>query len=237
MANQTNTLKARQEAEKEIISIMEELDKDKNGFNVQYWKNKLKKMSNAQFHDFMQALATDINTNLYFQLNTLNKGAKDPEIEEVLEYAKKRKIEMEEYIIMPDENRDNPDMPAVTKNKQLVFIVPVRKHQQMKEKKNKMSSNSSKINPMTGQVTNESKAARFSDNEMFSLNATNQTNTIKEFLGPRGDDPVAFSQMLKQISTYGRFSLKDLKTKTTNKQSIRTMMVFMDAAGLEARFQ
>lgn len=233
--NNSDILKYRQKAEKEFLSLLSELDRSEKGWNVEYWKNRFKNMSNAQFIDLMKKFADEgLENKLFIQLNHLS-NEKMPEIEDVLEIAKKRKIVMEEYIIMPHENPSDPNNPAVTRDKQLMFVVPVRKHQQSKDHKNKISHNNNKVNQLTGQAIDDSKAARFSDNEMFSLNANGQTNSIKEFLGPRGDDLVAQQKMNQQIQLYGRVSLKDLEMKTTDKQSIRTMIVFLNGAGLDVR--
>ena len=234
--NQTEVLKARQKAEKEFLSILEELDKSPTGWNVTYWKNRFKNMSNTQFTDLMKKFADDeLDNKLFYQINHMSKDAR-PEIDDIMKHAKKRNIPIKEYIIMPDDNRDNPSMPSVTKNEQLMFIVPVRKHQQTKDHKNKISNNNNKLNSLTGQAIDDSKAARFSDNEMFSLNASGQINVIKELLGPRGDDAKAQRKMEEQIRTFGRCTLSELNMKTVDKQSVRTMVVFLNAAGLDVIF-
>ena len=235
--NQTEFLKYRKEFENNILSIMKDLDKDEKGFNVLYWKNKFEKMNNNEFYEYVKKIANNFEDNIYYQLNTLGKeGSKDPEPEELIKYAKKRGIELKEYVIMPMDNMNNPSNPSVTRNKIPIFIVPVRKHQQTKDKKNSISSNTDKINVMTGQAIDESKAGKMTDNEVISLIATGQKDVIKEFLGPRGDDPIAHSKMIKEIMTTGKTRLSSLELKTDNKRSIKTMKDFLKAAGLDVSF-
>jgi hypothetical protein len=102
----------------------------------------------------------------------------------------------------------------------------------MLDKKNSASANTEHVNPITGQVTGESKAASISDTQTCSLATTGLTSCIKELLGPRADDQNAKMAMLEQIENYGISDLASLNMRTKDKQAVNTMNIFFLGAGL-----
>ena len=89
-------------------------------------------------------------------------------------------------------------------------------------KKNQTSINITKRNAETGQVTDSDKSVRVTDVELNSLIAEGQYNAAIEYYGPRADDMVMKSRMLKDIQRNGEATLENLKSDTMNKTTINT---------------
>ena len=226
----------RMRATERILLMMREFDKitrttdkrDIKNFNEKYWTDKLSKMSDAQFTQFMKSLK-DKTDHLTIEVNM--SGDTDMNLNEIYALADKVKVKLREHIIFRHLNPANPDNPVVTSSPALIVLVPVRKLQQMLDKKNTASGDIDSYNPLTGQVTGESRSAGISDAQTFALVATNQKNTLKELLGPRADDMESKMKMLREIETTGQVTLKDLNIKTSNKQALKTADMFLRGAG------
>ena len=59
----------RYEFEQKIISFMQDLENDKNGFNSNYHKELFASMSDKQFDEFVNKLATNEKFNLFFEMH------------------------------------------------------------------------------------------------------------------------------------------------------------------------
>lgn len=221
--------KARLEFEKDVYAIMDEFDK--TGYNTQRYKDLFNNMSNAEFDNFVKKLQNP-QYNLHVELSMYGKGKEKPltfaEIERV---GKKFGIDIMEYMYMPFANPNDPSNPVITNTKVLILVVLVRKMQQMLSKKNSIVGETDIINPITGQVTGDSKAASLSDTQTNGLVATNQLSTVYELLSLRGDDDVAERIMLNEIMTTGTCHLHKDALVPSNKQSIRTTHVMLLSAG------
>jgi len=91
------------------------------------------------------------------------------------------------------------------------------------------------VNPLLGQVTSSSKGASLSDTQVTGLVTTGQFNTIKELMGPRSDDLHSKMQMLSKIKETGGVRMSDMNIDPQNKQSTKTMEVFLKSVGLSVR--
>ena len=116
-------------------------------------------------------------------------------IEKIEAIAKKHTIRLTEFIFMPFRNPNGK--PLCTLSRSPIIYCPIRRFfQQMLVHKNSLSNDNSNINPITGQVVNDDKTASTTNVQTYALAVTNQKNALKEFLGPRADDPVSKQQML-----------------------------------------
>lgn len=223
---------ARINAENKIYNLMDALDSSK--YNSEYYKEYFKTLNDTAFTEYMRRLRDDDTFYLFFEINSLDfKGT--PDISRIKDIAEEFGVQLTEYVMFPNKSKDL-DNPAVTATPIPVLIVQVRRLQQLLEKKNAASSNIDKVNPITGQVTGESKAASLSDMQTMSLVTSGQIKTIKEFLGPRADDNDAKMKMLDMIERTGEFNIDDININTENKQSVNTMKVFLQGAGFKVKF-
>lgn len=225
MVSKEKIVKYRKEAEDKILNFIREWDK--TGYNESIYRDKFKKMSNADFILWMEKLR-DNKEYLHYEIG----NRKDiPTIDYIESVAKKYGTELCEYVVLPYRSED-PNLPMVTKTKVPIIKVTVRRLQQIVSKKNSISSDTSSVNPILGQVTGDSKSAKWSTAETCSATALGLTNINKEFLGPRSDDDVSKRQMIEQIDKYGHVSLDNLDIHAHNKQSLNTVEVFLKSVGI-----
>lgn len=225
MVSKEQFKKIRKEMETRICLFMDEWDKSK--YNSNDWRERFSKMSDSEFILFMEKIKNG-EAHLSYELG----DRKDrPEIERIEQISKKYNIPLTEYVIMPF--RGTKENPMVTHTKCPILYLTIRRQQQLVEKKNSISGDNNSVNPLTGQVTGNSKAAKWSNTQTYAAATTNQVNVNREFLGPRADDEVSKRQMIDQIEKYGSVSLEQLDIMAHNKQSLNTVEVFMRGAGID----
>ena len=226
--------KIRKKYEEHIYKLMDDIDP--SGFNADTYRIAFAKMSDKQFIDLMKKYIEQDDLNLFVDINQLEKKKSDNiTLEKIKAVADKWKISLFEYIFMPFRNPKGKPMCTLTKVP--IIYCPIRRFfQQMLQHKNSISNSSDHINPLTGQVVQEDKTASTTNVQTYALAATNQTNALKEFLGPRADDQISKQQMLNTIVSTGDVRLSDLDIRTHNKQAVNTTEVFCKAAGLEVKF-
>ena len=224
----------RKKYENQIFELMNDIDK--TGYNAQVYKDSFAKMSDKQFIDIMKRMITQDDFNLSVDINQSEKDPnKQIQLEQIEAIAKKHKVRLTEYVFMPFRNPKGK--PMCTLSRVPIIYCPIKRFfQQMLIHKNALSNNNERINPVTGQVVDEDKTASTTNVQTYALAVTNQYNALKEFLGPRADDPVSKQQMLTQIEQVGEVNIADLDIQTHNKQSINTAEVYAEAAGIDLRF-
>ena len=223
--------KKRLTAEKNIIELMNKLDK--SGWNGNRYKKIFSKMSNVEFTKFMKALAND-DEFLYFEV-----GDNDKDIvttNKIKAVAKQEGVEIEEYVLFRHKNPLDPEKPVVSNTKAMILNVNVRRLQQLLIKKNAMSSQIESINPLTGQVSGSARSASLTDAQSTGLVAVGLEKNLKEAFGPRSDDVKASEVMHKKIEQSGTVRLEDLPSDKGNKRSIQVVETFMLGGGIKAKF-
>lgn len=226
--------KSRKKLEGFIYAIMDDLDP--SGFNADTYRMSFAKMSDKQFLELMKRYIEQDDLNFSIDIKQIEKRSSDAmSLEKIKAVADKWKISLFEYVFMPFRNPKGKPMCTLTRVP--IIYCPIRRFfQQMLQHKNSISNSSDHINPLTGQVVQEDKTASTTNVQTYALAATNQTNALKEFLGPRADDQVSKQQMLNTIVSTGDVRLSDLDIRTHNKQAVNTTEVFCKAAGLEVKF-
>lgn len=220
---------ARIKAEQGIYTLMDTFDSSK--YNSDMYRKLFNTMSDSDFKKYMKQLSTE-ETYISFEIDT---ATKELTLDKIFEKCNKMGFRTHKYVRYRENKSSDGETCSITPYPALILYIPVKRLQQMVSKKNSASGNSDKINPLTGTVTSDSKAASLSDTQTFGLITTGQTNTIKELLGPRADDEKSKKQMLHQIEMNGDVSLKDLNIVPKNKQSTETMIVFLRAAGIDVK--
>lgn len=224
----------RKKYEEQVYELMDDLDP--TGFNTETYREAFSRMSDREFIDTMKRMISQDDFNLSFDANQSEKDPKKTmSLEKIEAIAKKHNIRLTEFIFMPFRNPNGK--PLCTLSRSPIIYCPIRRFfQQMLVHKNSLSNDNSNINPITGQVVNDDKTASTTNVQTYALAVTNQKNALKEFLGPRADDPVSKQQMLTMIEQNGEVNIKDLNIETHNKQSINTTEVFCKAAGVDVVF-
>lgn len=196
--------------------------------NTEKFKKQFKSMTDQQFDKYFQELFQNEDNYLILDICDYER---DIEMEDVEHAAKILGVELYEEIVMPYENMDK-DNPVVSKYKVPVGYLHMKRMQQMLNKKNSTSTDASKNNMLTGQVTGEDKNARSSDMENYSLLVLGTENILKELLGPRGDDQVMYQEMMQQIANNEPVILNELTNNVKNKVALNTLNIYMLGMGI-----
>ena len=215
----------RKRIEKLVYDVFTALDP--TGANTARYQDMLGKMKDAEFDKFIKELLSNENNYLILDMADYERDLK---MEHVEAAAKVLGIPLYEYIAMPHVNEDIEN-PVVSKFPVPVMYLHMKRMQQMVNKKNSTSIESSKRNMLTGQVTGEDKNSRSSDMENLNLVAINANETLKELLGPRADDNVMKNEMLQQIALTGNVTLSNMTNDLENKTALNTLNVFFTGMG------
>ena len=223
----------RKKYENEMIEFYDDIDP--TGYNSENFKEMMKNMNDRDFINMCKTIITKDDVNFSLDIDQLEKGPGEITLEKIKNVAEKHNIPLVEYVFMPFRNPEGEPMCTLTRVP-ILYTQVRRFFQQMLQHKNSISNSNSKTNPLTGQVVNEDKTASTTNIQTYALTITNRNAALKEYLGPRSDDPVAKKDMLSQIENTGSFRLADTVTQTHNKQAINTAEVFAKAAGVSMKF-
>ncbi|MGL4949634.1 MAG: hypothetical protein ACRC5M_04570 [Anaeroplasmataceae bacterium] len=225
----------RKKAEATIMQLIKDLDP--SGTNVAPWKYKLSTMSDKEFDTFMKNMYENPNKyHISVDLDqTNNKTDKVIDLNHLEKVAKKYNVKLREYVAFPHLNPNDPDNPVVTATPVPVLVLYVRKMQQFLQHKNFSVGTVDHSNPITGQVTGDSKAASIGDMQTSSLVTTNQQETLREMLTIRADNLPGKIKMLNQIEQYGKVNYDDCHVKLDDSQSLQTLRVFIQGACLKSK--
>lgn len=215
----------RKKIEKLVYDVFTALDP--SGTNTERYQQLLGQMKDSEFDKFIKELLSNENNYLILDMADYERDLK---MENVEAAAKVLNIPLYEYIVMPHINGDKEN-PVVSKFPVPVMYLHMKRMQQMLNKKNSTSIESSKRNMLTGQVTGEDKNSRSSDMENLNLVAINADNTLRELLGPRADDNVMKNEMLQQIALTGNVTLSNMTNDLENKTALNTLNVFLTGMG------
>lgn len=225
---------ARQNAEEKIYKLMDELEGSKDGFNSSTYRTYFAGLSDKEFKTFMERLANEEWFNLFFEIK-MNDKKKSPNMKRIKQVMDKYKIPMDEYCVYPYKSVDTEN-PPVSSTPVPVFYETVRPLQQLLDKKQAYSSDRDHVNLFSGTVTGQSKSSTMSSMQSIALTTSNQTDVLKEIIGPRADDNESKEKMLQQIANEGKFDINSIPIRTKDKQSIETTRCMLIAAGYKVAF-
>lgn len=225
----------RKKAQERILQLIKDIDP--SGLNIEPWEYRFNSMSDKEFDEYMKDMHEDpMKTHIYVDLDqTSGKTDKMIDLDHIEKVAKKYNIKLREFVAFPHLNPNDPDNPVVTSTEVPILVIYIRKMQQFLQHKNFSAGTTEHSNPLTGQVTGDSKAASIGDMQTSALVTTNQKDTLREMLTIRADNDRAKHHMLTEISKYGKVSYKDCYVNLNDSQSLETTRVFLQAAGLKSR--
>lgn len=227
-----NLAEKRQMITEQVCKTFDILDPTKTNSNN--FHEKFDSMSDAQFIAYFKTLVANPKTHLYFEIEAF-KDKREPSfdiVEKAADFVGEKYCKIYDYIAFPHLS-DDPSKPVVTTNKIFNGYINMRRVQQIVNHKTHIPTDNDKRDPKTGQVTQESKAARVSDAEHFGMICQGMPNVLKEMFGPRGGDAVMRSEMEQAIASGGSVTLGELTDSKVNKTSLNTANVYYLAAALE----
>lgn len=224
MAINKNT---RTKMEKLIYDTFATLDPSKT--TADKYRSMFKKMSDVEFDKFFKELFSKEDEYLVLDIVDYER---DLTIENVEKAAKLLDVPLFERLVMPYASPDK-DKPLVSKYEVPVGYIHCKRVQQFLRKKNATSTDISMRSAVSGQVMGKDKNARDSDLENYALVTLGAENCLREFMGPRADDPVMKNEMYTQIAKNGYVSLDDLTNDVQNKTTLNTIDVFFTGMGIK----
>ena len=221
------TKSTREKMEKTIYDVFSTLDPSKT--TADKYRNLFKNMSDVEFDKFFKNLFAQENDYLVLDIVDYERDLK---IENVEKAAKLLNVPLFERVVMPYASTDK-DKPIVTKYEVPVGYIHCKRVQQFLRKKNATSTDISMRSAISGQVMGKDKNARDSDLENYALVTLGAEECLREFMGPRADDPVMKNEMYTQIAKNGYVSLNDLTSDVKNKTTLNTIDVFFTGMGIK----
>lgn len=201
---------------------------DPSGRNTDYYKNKFKNMSDADFDYYFKQLFAQDDPYLTATMVDYENPVELPNIEKAADFLD---VPLFEKVVLPYASED-PNNPIITKHECLVGYLNIKRLQQINFKKLGLSTDAGERNMITGQVTGHDKNSRNSDAETTSLLTVGATESLKEFMSARADDMVMKKEMNQRILRDGYVSMSDLTDKLVNKTTLNSAAVFFYGAGI-----
>jgi hypothetical protein len=205
-----------------VYKVMDKLDKTKE--NSDRYRKFFDSLSDAEFSKWAEAFFKNPDENFFLEVLPYKN---EPKLKDILDALKILNIPSREYVTCHHLGGITTKQPVP------VGYVLCKRHQQILSKKNSLVDDIHIRNAKTGQVTGDSKAARESDMEVYSLKAYGADNVLKEILGPRADNMKAKSQMYEKINEEGFVSLEELSNNPEDKVTLNTINVMYLAAGIK----
>lgn len=191
--------------------------------NSSRYRKEWETMSDADFLKMMERIRDNENEQLvYLEVIEFERDIKLENIEKCAQYMG---VPLYEYVAIPDVTGD-PNNVVVTPEPVPVGYAHYKRMQQTVLKKNSASIRVDRKNPKTGQLVSDEKTVRNTDVETYAMMSLGATEGLKEFMGPRADDPVMENEMYTAISDNGYVRLQDLTSDPKNKVALNTLNMY-----------
>lgn len=183
------------------------------GTNAARYEQLLSAMSDEEFSEYMDALATG-KVQLHIFTPNLKVVLK---VEDILKTAKSVQVDLCQRVWLTDK---------VTGKKYLsvhaypILQLPIRRVKQYLLHKISVPTSDKTIDALTGQVTGDDRSSSISQVELQALYARGLKNVILEFAKVRGGDVHAYSNFKLQMEETGEASLDNLEQGTINRSAV-----------------
>lgn len=188
--------------------------------NASRYRKEWEAMTDEEFTKMMVKLRDNENKQLvYVEFEEFQRDLQMKNIEACAEYMH---VPLYERVAIPDVT-GNDENVVVSPYPVPVGYAHYKRMQQTVLKKNSASIRVNNKNPITGQVTSGDKTVRNTDVETYALMSLGAKEGLREFMGPRADDPVMENQMYTSIANNGYARLSDMTSDPANKVSLNTL--------------
>lgn len=193
------------------------------GKNGEYYRKRLDALSNKAFDDYMQKLQSgeEIVSLVAPNLNDIKLSLANN-----LKVAKQLNHNFFERLWLTD---PSTGVRYLTPVKYLVGDLPIRRQQQLLDKKISIPADNNHVDDLSGQPTGPSKGAKISFPELQVLYAQGLDRSIEELIKFRGGDTKAFQAMNRQILETGGANQDSIKRVKTTVKSTETLNVILKA--------
>jgi len=205
--------------------LLEQIDKFAPGSpNKAIYENRFTQMSDADFEQFVDDIATGKEVLVYYSPNA---GEFPLSKERNLQMAKDLGHDFFQQMILTD-----PDTGLVfeTPERYLVVDLPIRRQAQTLEKKVSIPENDQHIDQLTDQPTGPSKGSKISFPELQILYGQGYDRVIEELIKFRGGDTKAYQLLKTLASTDGvvtQDNIKQVPTRVKSTEVVSTILKVM----------
>lgn len=195
--------------------------------NGKLWQERLDKLTDTQFDTFMQKLASGEEC---LSLISPNLDDHKLDLQRNLDIATKIGHKFFQKLWLTDAASGTT---YLTPKKYLVIDLPIRRQQQLLQKKIKIPVDTHHIDELTGQPRDESKGSSVTFPEVQVLAAQDATNLLEEMLKIRGGDEKGRQSMERQILQTGHASLATIKRVPSRPKSTETLSALLSGMHLK----
>lgn len=214
----------RKAAEQAIYQFISEMDI--SGYNLNIYKTIFSKLSDKEFHSYMEGLRDGTKYLVAFKEPF---GKDRITLEGLLDLAEKHGIELFNQLIY--QNRKGlPDY--ITPNKYLVLDMNIRRQSQNLIKKINIPDSNKVIDTLTYQPTGESKGSKVSYPELQLLASMGLDRTAEELIKYRGGDKGGFTAYNSMMLRYGTVRLGSIEPFSSGVESTKTLKSYLLAMHL-----
>jgi len=208
---------SRAAVEKELYYILGRITKDKT--NIDAYKALFKGMSDKQFKEFFAKIKRGESKLAIF---VPNQGDANMDLKTILEEGEKIGLKYFDKLVSTIDG-----MQVTSKQEAMLLLAPVRRLAQTLDAKISVSTDDTKTDALTGQVTGESKSASLGIPETRILADTGYEASATEIMTVRGGDDGAYSYLVASTTSTGGASLNGALSARTNvksKHAVRTLL-------------
>jgi len=218
-------MKKRKEVEAFCLKHIAKIGSQKD---VERHKNLFKSMSDKEFSDFMTDLEKGRKT---IRIISPNKNDGKPiDKEKLLNIIRDLGYDPYQPIVekIPGTNKF-----SLSKVKTLTLYVPVKRLSQHAVKGISIPKHNRSRDAITGQVTNDSRAAKITQKELGIFNAKGYESALKELMMSRSGDEAAEQALQAFIEKYGNVTLEDIEQYAEGSQSTKSVQNYFKAIHLK----
>ena len=202
---------------------------DRTGANADRYRELFAGMSDAQFEQWAKQLMSDEEANFYLEVVPYKN---EPKLEDIEHAARLVDVQLHQYVYFRHDGAKGE--PVRSRVKVPVGYLHVRRLQQILSKKTGYSTDTSKRNQVTGQLSGDSAVGRLADEEVYALKTVGADATLRELLGPRADNRDKRLGMYQAIERDGYVQYGNLRGDSRNQPGIGYMDTLLLAAGLKS---
>lgn len=195
-----------------------------------YLKEQLEAMPNEEFDAYMRALESGDAIIPMTVPNLDNEKEEKLSVDRNLSLAKELGYDFFHHLKLTD-----PQTHRIytTPEKYMVVLLPVRRQQQMAQKKITIPEGTKHVDEYSGQVTGPSKGAKISMPELQILYSQDLEDPLVELIKYRGGDIKGRQAMYRSIMDTGSASMTSLRMTNTSVKSTQTLGTILTAMMLK----
>jgi len=198
------------------------------GQNKELYSDLFKAMTDKEFDLFMGRLR---DKKITLSVIVPHDGSVKVTVENNFKVAKEIGYEFFQRLNITDPNTGDT---YLTPNRYLVYRMPVRRAAQLLTKKISVPKGNKKLDLLTGQVANGSKASKITMPEIQMLSGMGLNDTLRELLKYRGGDIAASNAMTNALYKNGRVDADLLEQYSSGVVATQTLKNYLLGAHIRS---